>query len=212
MKKTFLFLSAITFLFLSCKKNDPQPVTNTYIPVYSASATLDDTAHWNTGDLLNHSHSGNIHTFPSIDSLQTDYLAFFDNNFIVPGDASSGRMMIGLSGFRYKLSEYVATILPFHQSMEDVLTTTYYADSSGIAGPEVVWVDYNFEKWSSRYGDQSGSTFTITDNMQGENSNYETVRRLRGTFSCKVYRMSDPTQFRTVTNGNFHIYLPKYAL
>lgn len=79
----------------------------------------------------------------------------------------------------------------------------------GYADPEAheqgvyfSWFDASGEEWSTRCGSgvQTGSLFTITD-RQERPSDVPTAMKLRATFNCKLYKCSDPTQVKTVTNG-----------
>lgn len=207
MKQLLFAVSAIAILTASCKKDEtttPEPTPK----LFSASMTLDNTIDFETGDVTYHATVTNAHDSTEIDSVRIDYFAFFDNAFITDNGQNIGRLMIGLSGFRYKTSEYTNGALPFNESILGV-GTTYFAEGSEAAGPEVVFLDMNGTEWSTRYGSQSGSTFTISQNVQGKTSDR---RYLKGTFACKVYNKFDPAQFRVITNGKFDVFLPKAEL
>lgn len=209
MKKYLFLFFSIALLAASCKKDDTATGETATPDYFSASLTLDNLYDFETGDLTAHASMIHIHDSVAIDTVDIDYLAFFDNQFIDDDQGQHvGRIMVGLSGFSYKKSEYVNGALPFNESILNV-GTAYYVDDTEIPGPEVVFVDQNATHWSSRYGNQLGSTFTITQNVQGKTSDR---RYLKGTFSCKVYNEFDPSQFKTITNGEFDVFLPKAEL
>lgn len=69
---------------------------------------------------------------------------------------------------------------------QDITEITYFAGNSGV--------------YSTTAGDQSGSSFQITDMTStgtNENPRFKVVMK----FNCKVYNVSDPSQSKTIADG-----------
>lgn len=74
--------------------------------------------------------------------------------------------------------------------------TVPFQTSNSKEGIGLTWLDAG-EYWSSEFGDQTGSTFTIDDvspNIFGV--------AFKASFSCKLYN-TDGSKFITVTNGEY---------
>lgn len=80
---------------------------------------------------------------------------------------------------------------------------SYGSCDDNIQGAEVKWMDDNNVTWFSTLGDQTGSTFTITE--RGPQSDDEISSYCKGTFSCKVYNQEG--DMKVIENGQFRINL-----
>lgn len=75
-----------------------------------------------------------------------------------------------------------------------------YASQLSNQGVTVKWVDNSGTAWSSRNGEQSGSSFSIVSNNKKFIAGKQ-VQELRCSFNCKVY---DPAGFsKTIVNAEF---------
>lgn len=98
---------------------------------------------------------------------------------------------------------------PSNSTFTSFFTTGTYPYSTDAAnGIEIHYWDANGEAWSTDYGDQTGSTFTITKSV-GANSTFFYENKFEATFNCKLYNFSG-TQMKTVTNGFVRGYFENY--
>lgn len=226
---TFLSFIFLSIAFVSCKKKsinqDTSPSPNNSLTDtttnYFLFADVDGVS-WNTGDTTTrfYAQTQTIGWFFNPSSvLQTDYSAYFiHKDAINADDFTHGQIRLNLSGYTY--NTFTTTVNggfeincnDFNSSLSGPITDFYSTTTPGQPGFEIVYMDTNYEKWSSRLGDQTGSTFTITYN-QSTNPVLEyqsCARKYRGTFHCKVYKESDPSQSKVISNGLFHAYIGNY--
>ncbi|WP_299311251.1 hypothetical protein [uncultured Aquimarina sp.] len=85
---------------------------------------------------------------------------------------------------------------------------SYIDNSSSSKGVEYLYV-LNGTDYSTKYGDQTGSSFTITSiELKQEliaGDLYRFFHVAEGVFNCKVYSSSDPSDMLEITNGRFKI-------
>lgn len=70
--------------------------------------------------------------------------------------------------------------------------------------PESVVIDYSDREsnlWSTRNGDQSGSSFEITDVDNSAHQNAQAV--IKATFSCRLYDSGTPAKYITIQKAIF---------
>jgi len=58
--------------------------------------------------------------------------------------------------------------------------------------------------WDSKIGDQTGSYFNVTEANLLNSTGLKKVY-VGGTFSCKVYNMANPDQFKVISNASFYL-------
>lgn len=224
---SFFFLS---IAFVSCKKksinentsptpnNSPTDTTTNYF----LFAEIDGVS-WNTGDTTTrfYEQTQTIGWYfdPLQNALQTDYSAYFIHKDAVNADDfTHGQIRVNFSGYTYTTYNttpnggFEISCADFQSSLSIPITSFYSNATFNQPGFEIVYLDTNYEKWSSKLGDQTGSGFAITYNQTTNPMfGYQScARKYRGTFHCKVYKQSDPSQFKVITNGLFHAYINKY--
>ena len=86
--------------------------------------------------------------------------------------------------------------------------TYFQASTPSVNGAEIVYEDSNGEIWSSKSGNQTGSTFIVTSCISGVDG-ITPIELVRGTFTCKVYSTSQPTIHKTITDGGFYLIFEK---
>jgi len=218
IKKTsyLLFVAALAF---SCKKDDVEPTPVT--PPVTNPPTTQNTEHitasidgnsWSAVQLINGCGLG-LSQSAQLDSqnnlLHLDYSAGFTQDANISPITSTlvGDLSVGVSGYDYIWSDYDNAL--FHSSIASV-SENYYVEGSATPGPEVTYY-INDELWSTKFGSQAGSTFDFTTNQSvAANGWNDEQQKLKGTFSCKVYNENSPSQFKTITSGDFFIYVEKY--
>lgn len=67
---------------------------------------------------------------------------------------------------------------------------------------EIIYSDTNGLLWSSSNGDQTSSSFEITEINQGANPTYAQTL-FKATFNCRLYDLSTPAKYVTVQRANF---------
>lgn len=74
------------------------------------------------------------------------------------------------------------------------------------SGISVNYSNVNGTRYSSMYGDQTGSTMTVISSTAGTatGTNLKT-RTIVGTVKCKLYNEVDPTDVITLTNGKYKL-------
>ena len=70
------------------------------------------------------------------------------------------------------------------------------SDQSGVV---VKWIDKNDEEWSSKEGEQLGSSFQVYASEEKSSSLYEEMREVRAKFSCMLYN-------NDVTDGDSYLF------
>ena len=107
-------------------------------------------------------------------------------------------------------SQYISSDSLF-RSLFFIGNHTFYSSSAPTtSGVEVSYYDQNMIGWSSGYGSQSGSTFNVTSSVEATDSQTGAYQKVKGTFSCKVYNVNDPSQSKNITDGSFYLYIMKY--
>jgi len=75
----------------------------------------------------------------------------------------------------------------------------------------VNYSNVNGTRYSSMYGDQTGSTMTVISSTAGTatGTNLKT-RTIVGTVNCKLYNEVDPTDVITLTNGKYKLVFEEF--
>ncbi|MFH0893843.1 MAG: hypothetical protein V2A54_05350 [Bacteroidota bacterium] len=197
MKKAFILSAFVSLAFLtiySCKDKESEPVvpegtyrfqgivnniekdlinkTNGYEIIYTGTGCETGTGTWSTAasGLSQESANFNIASHEAI-------LVIF-RNWYNPGSYNSDSL--------------------FH-AIFNLNSVTYYQmingqDTNSVKGIEVRWTDGMGEVWSSKYGGQSGASFSITESKQKVGSNGEDAQEIYATFNCTVYKVTDPSK------------------
>jgi hypothetical protein len=214
MKNLTLALS-FGLLLGACNQDNPEPneptPTNTNSPFLKASI---DSYVWDVTEPLNGcletmSTSGNS------ENTDPDYMVYdYHTSINQDTDGSAlteiatpliGELSVSFSGIRYTTDEY------YNNRKETYLTYFYLGNynfysvsSASNPGVEIFYIDENQEKWSSKFGTQTTSTFNVT-NCETKNWGTAYGKNMKGTFSCKIYSETNPTLFKTVSNGKFNL-------
>jgi hypothetical protein len=80
--------------------------------------------------------------------------------------------------------------------------STTASDSGSV---ELNFKDLSDKKWSTRWGDQSGSVFEVTESKAVLTVDLKDTRELKGTFHCTLY--AENGENIAVENGTFYIKL-----
>ena len=101
----------------------------------------------------------------------------------------------------------------FYQAFDHMPTNfiTEVQFLNNIKGVEVSYWSPNAISYSTLDGSQSGSSMTITGRTRSRmpGGSLKTVI-VRGTFKCKLYNHTDPTDVIAITNGKFSITCQSY--
>ena len=216
LKKTFYLLFASALLF-SCKKEEPTPTPAAPSPTtpttpstnnFFISAKLDGTT-WSVQHNVNEyylgvGHSANIQ--PNGD-MTLDYNASISQSEPTNTPSAIGDLEVGLSGFFTNLGPYTTDNAIF-DSHFTLGSKPYFVDGSSTSGAEIKYYDGNNNEYSTRYGDQTGSTFNLTS-AENTTLNGSDGKLSKATFSCKLYSQGGPG-YITVTDGSFYVIFDKY--
>lgn len=83
-----------------------------------------------------------------------------------------------------------------------------YTFSNGEDKGAAVYYFDGSNNYLSTEGDQSGSVFTLSEKeVIGTSSAGLISIKVKGTFTCKVYNMDNPADFKEITNGNYTVLL-----
>lgn len=212
--RLLITLFTASLLLFACQQQNPQPnQPNTQSgSSFFIQASINGTG-WSATELENGceqymSWTTDIDYLNDI--LKINYLSGFDQStWISPiTQVLDGDLRVGFAGFVHNYTDYNNDPVVFHSSLTGV-SSAYYEDSSTIAGPEISYLDSNGDAWSTRYGDQSSSSFLITSNTQFNNGVGIPERHIAGNFTCTLYKVSDPTQTKSVGNGSFRLRFQK---
>lgn len=217
MIKNIFYIFLASALIFSCKKEETTPTPLPTPPTQGPAAeklfisAKVDGATWKVEELKDDyffaaSWSGS----ENVTEMDVDYKgSFFLDDFDGPVPTpAAGIMEVGMSNYHYNISEYSGSDDLFNNSFT-VGSKNYYIEGDVGTGAEIYFQDATDNFWSSRYGDQTGSTYKITS-ITNTTYNGPKGKLLEGTLSCKVYAIGDPSQFKTITNGKFKIIFNKY--
>jgi len=216
-----------TSMISSKKETFPETDTNSVLNKSITDTTTNyflfaeiDGNSWDSGDTTTLINFGVEHfngwSFDDITTtpLKIDYLGYFIHRDAVNGDdLSHDQIAIGLSGYSYNTSSMEIDCNTFQTSLANPVNKFYSSSTPNQFGFEIIYLDTMAKKWSTKFGDQTGSSFTITYNNVANpivNSGQTCARKYRGTFSCKVYKESNPSEYKVITNGRFHAHISKY--
>lgn len=213
MKKLIL-TTLIVPLFFSCKKDEPTPVTptpKTPTPVSSYFIKADvNSVLWEANDGQNgcriaSSTGKNINSQTS--TLTVSYGAGFYQDALNGTITSplNGSVDISYEGNYMTFAQYYDNDDAFRSTFTTGNQAFFNSTSPNTPGVEVVYFDNNQNEWHSSLGDQTGSTFNVTSNEAASDNIDGAYQKVKGTFTCKVYLYSDPTQSKTITTGSFYL-------
>jgi hypothetical protein len=128
------------------------------------------------------------------DTAVSSYMNQYNENFEV-----------AFSGNQYGIAAYANTHSLFYASFPLGYLTYYSSSSPSNEGPEIIYTDSNGAKWSSKYGDQTGSIFNVTKSQSEVDEFGYPYQIVEGDFSCKVYSVTNPqpNQYLQISYGQF---------
>lgn len=193
--KTFQLL-LILCLVMSCKKDD-DPV------VYEENTELDSYIFRCKVNSLDYTFKDGINSYAVYSSTYGTSTSTTTNTTVIvtgSGVKNSGTANSGFVSFdnnSMSLSDYSANKGTSISGITSLGTHSYYQTGSSSAGISVKYVDENNVTWNSNGGPQDGTaSFNVTGNTAGSAAN---SRRVKCTFSCKVYNTSGSS--KTLTDG-----------
>jgi len=203
---TFFALMVLSGAILtSCQQNNPQPNPQpTPQPTYFISAEIDG-VNWYAQSGTNGCDVA-LKPWYLVDNLNDIIEIDYFGGFVQEGFTSqinttlNGFLNVGFARFTEVHSDYNLNESVFHNSLINV-PTSFYQDGDTSPGVELWFYDSTGD-WSSRFGTQTSSSFTITSNEEVVGTVFPT-RKISGTFSGTLYKENDPQQTKTVTNGSF---------
>lgn len=133
----------------------------------------------------------------SSNSLTNSQTVFTGSGVRKNGSGNNG--FVSFDNNSLSLSDYNAGKSAAISSMTSLGSHSYYQTGSQSAGVTVTYVDESNVTWSSKGGQQSGSTFNVTGNTGGIAAN---SRNVKGTFSCKVYNSGGSS--KVLSEGYFY--------
>ena len=128
------------------------------------------------------------------DTASSSYMNQYNENFEV-----------AFSGNQYGIAAYANANALFYASFPIGNLTYYSSLTESVEGPEIIYTDSNGAKWSSKYGDQTGSIFNVTKSQSEVDTFGYPYQIVEGDFSCKVYSVTNPqpNQFLQISYGQF---------
>jgi hypothetical protein len=210
---TTFFILSIFFSACSAKEESSEPVKPTTIdttgsgggggggggtptPIQPTLTTADPIQFWGLvdGALKTYTAGGGStsavvgkDSTPGMDSTTAAYLSGMINTL----DQS------GVLTKRGKIS-FPNNTVPTESNFMTLFTTGTKTFGTGIS--EVYLIIAPNVEWSSKGGDQTGSTYEITQ-VTSTGTPSEPKYKVVIKFDCKVYKTSDPTQSKTITKG-----------
>ncbi|HYG14229.1 MAG TPA: hypothetical protein VEC12_00645 [Bacteroidia bacterium] len=131
-----------------------------------------------------------------ISMFQIDSTAGTDSTTASYGGGMVDSAGIGIMATRGKIT-YAGQPVP-GPLFASLFSAGYYGYEDGIT--EITYLGGGSGIYSTTAGDQSGSSFQISDVVAtgtNENPKFKVVMK----FNCKVYNVSDPSQSKTITDG-----------
>lgn len=212
IKNTF-YLLLLGSLAFSCKKEEPTPETPTpptpeteeYFISAKINGTLWKAVNTENGCQIYYGQSASVG-----DSILLDYESSFMQEGLVSPITSplSGTLSAKMSNFKHEFGEYTDSDVHFNNAFTTG-SKTYHANGTVSPGAEITYHDAQGELWSTRFGSQSGSTFSVTSVTSGT-LGPDKVKYVKATFTGKIYSESAPAQFKTITEGSFFMIFAKY--
>lgn len=215
MKHLLSLILIALFVFAACKKktSDPEPAP---APTTTTTTT--------TGGTTTTAPSVSIGSTPqvqfSIDGVAASYVESVTGTFVGNGqsnigtiNSAAGTMTVGTSFFNSAGDIITVYKRTFHYTpgagldpdteFSNFFQKRTHPYTMGVAnGIAIEWHDAAGNIWSTENGtaDQTGSVFTIVDNLQDyERDGGDLSMKMHATFNCKLYNASGAV--KTLTNG-----------
>lgn len=213
MKKLILFFAAA--LMASCSSDDnnnsntqiPAATATTYVKGNMGSAPFDYSYYLNAP--LSPYQYGYGNGF-SGDGFTRYY--YYGGSFHEAGNFDKS-FSIYFQNMYYGDTDESAESAAFYNSFSTIPTNylTSLQDDAHLKGIEV---DYDMGTdvfYSTKYGSQSGSSFTVTSATNGiEAGGSLKVITMIGTLNCKLYNFMDPSDVITISNAQYKIVIREY--
>lgn len=219
MKKLIISFVSLSLIIVSCKKDDPTPTPTTNTTnttkeeIYYVKATVGDYSYeQKTDDNYYISMSGQLGTFGSDSTLSPS----FGSQIEVSSSSKSPQMAIYFQDNFMTTDQYYKTDTNFYAVFKignhDFKNpdNKFDFDFPGINITYSDYVDGKISNWETQLGDQTGSSFKVTEVTTAVNELKQKVIRVKGTFNCKLYSWSNSSISKKVENGTF--YLQYYKL
>ena len=200
MKFKITSILLIAILIFSCKKKTVEPTApstnasykNTFIKTtIDGISVLNDENDFRTafrtpiGDSIIYSFSSSLEKNNS-----TITITFENNRFLTSSFNSSDTPFLN----SFYIGEHKFYSTQYSSTQYESMVNIYYSET--INGETTEWYSYN--------GDQTNSTFNVTEKIIDKGSAFTDVY-VKGTFSCKVYNISDLSLSKTLTDGTFNL-------
>ena len=211
MKVTKSILALFTLcLMFSCKKDDPAPTT-TPTPLPTPTSTY----------YINYM-SGGIST--SVQDQKSNYYmgststgGFWatETLWLFLGAKIADINTTQLNGAEIGIDNIIADGNTYNNDRQAAMGIYFsvgnhsFASSATSTVGAFVKTDFLGEDLNTAYGDQTGSTFTITETTALVDDFGNPQRKVKGTFSCKMYN-SAGTFVKDYTSGSFYLIFDAY--
>jgi len=136
--------------------------------------------------------------------------------YLYPSQSQTGHPELGMYfDNMYNNPETTNEPSVFYTTFGNPLPTNFLTsvqEDAHVKGIEVTYTDENGKSYSSLYGSQTGSTMTVTSSVSGiEKGTSHKIQTIIGAVNCKVYNDQDPTDFKTITNGEYKLVYRQYV-
>lgn len=121
--------------------------------------------------------------------------------------AVTSKIKIGFNGLVFNSTEFDSNPAEFHTKMSDFPAVFLDSSNNINTGVEITLLDENGQFWSSKYGPQSYSFITITENKQAPLDFYSKgpAQLITGTFSCTLYQKDNVNSYQMIYGGTFYV-------
>ena len=224
MYKISLFLVA-ALVAVSCKKTTPTPTTpvsavnNNPVTLDSSSAS---SAYYLSAKIDSKAWGGFESTIKNLQFGYSEIKLLDSQNNILDMKLTTDLMKIdttsqdfkyidaleiGVKAINMDSQKFYSDDSLFYAMLKVGNNNFAQGEGNGINVSYTVTADSS--EWSTTAGSQAGSFFTITS-LKKVNGQTSTSAEIKGTFSCKLYSISNPSATpKIVTNGMFNLSIVK---
>lgn len=215
MKKLIISFVSLSLLIASCKKDNPTP-TPTSTTNNTNTTTVPANAHFMKatvdGTVIN-LYAGVNGCGEGTSFGQSMGFYSFEAYISVPSPETTPDLSVSFSGnslFTDQNDDTDSSFYAIFKLGNHIFNTANI--SNGTPSIDIIYTLYENGQptdWLSSLGDQTGSSFKVTEIKPSTNYMGASIALVKGTFNCKIYNSDNPSISKTVTNATFYLQFDK---
>lgn len=216
MKKLVISFVTLFLVVASCKKDDPTPTSNTTTnteEIYYVKATIDDVSfEQKTNNPYYLTEFVQWNDFNSDSTLSPT----FGSQIMVLTSEKKPQMEIYFKDNFLTHKQYYDTdtnFLNFFKIGNHPFKNPQNLYDFKVPGINISYIEYKDDQstyWETEQGNQSESSFNVTEIKETKNIYNNLVLKVKGTFDCTLFNFNDTTITKKVKNGTFCLQYTKF--